>query len=236
MFRAAYSETCSSSHASRSQSFGAIVGRRDPGTRFAIDDGTMSRMAGADRTTPPRPVKLTYDDFLLFPDDGQRHELIDGEHYVTPSPNPRHQRILGSLHLEIGNYLKAHPIGEVFFAPLDVVISNIDIVEPDLLYMSRERAAQVLVSEHVRGVPELLVEIASKSTRKRDETIKRALYERAGVSEYWVVDPVNDLVRVYRNGADGFSRPSELRRDAADTLTTTLLPGLAIALETIFSE
>ena len=192
-------------------------------------------MAGAERSTPPRSVKLTYDDFVRFPDDGMRHELIDGEHFVTPSPNPRHQRILGSLYLEIGNHLKAHPIGEVYFAPLDVVISDVDVVEPDLLYMSRERAAEVLVPEHVRGVPELVVEIASKGTRKRDETIKRAPYERAGVSEYWVIDPEIDVVRVYRNSADGFSRLIELRRDAADTLTTALMPGLAIPLDVIFS-
>ena len=95
----------------------------------------MSRMAGTDRTSPPRSaVKLTYDDFMQFPDDGRRHELIDGEHYVTPSPNPRHERILGELYLAIGSYLKEHPIGEVFFAPLDVVISKFDVVEPDLLY------------------------------------------------------------------------------------------------------
>jgi Uma2 family endonuclease len=84
-------------------------------------------------------------------------------------------------------------------------------------------------------VPELVVEIASKSTRKRDETIKRALYERTGVSEYWVVDPEIDVVRVYRNSANGFSRPIELRRDAADMLTTALLPGLTIPLEVIFA-
>jgi Uma2 family endonuclease len=219
---------------SRFTVFGAIIEGRDLGTTFAIDDGTMSRMAGAERSTS-RSVKLTYDDFLQFPDDGMRHELIDGEHFVTPSPNPRHQRILGSLHLEIGIYLKAHPIGEVFFAPLDVVISNFDVVEPDLLYMSRQRATEVLVPENVRGVPELVVEIASKSTRKRDETIKRALYERAGVSEYWVVDPKIDVVRVYKNTAEGFSRPIELRRDAGDTLTTPLLPGLTIPLDVVFS-
>jgi Uma2 family endonuclease len=196
----------------------------------------MSRMAGTDRTHSPRAVKLTYDDFLLFPDDGKRHELIDGEHYVTPSPNPRHQRILGKLYLAIGNYLRANPIGEVFFAPLDVVMSEHDVVEPDLLYLSRERAAQVLVPEHVRGAPELVVEVGSKGTRKRDETIKRALYDRAGVTEYWVVDPEIDVVRVYRKGADGFERPVELRREAGDTLTTVLLPGLEISLVEIFAE
>jgi Uma2 family endonuclease len=195
-------------------------------------------MSGKDDSMTPAGsgVKLTYDDFLLFPDDGQRHELIDGEHYVTPSPNPRHQRILRELCLAIGNYLRANPIGEVFFAPLDVVMSEHDVVEPDLLYLSRERAAQVLVPEHVRGAPELVVEVGSKGTRKRDETIKRALYDRAGVTEYWVVDPEIDVVRVYRKGADGFDRPVELRREAGDTLTTVLLPGLEISLVEIFAE
>jgi Uma2 family endonuclease len=194
-------------------------------------------MAGTDRTTSTRSAaRLTYDDFLLFPDDGQRHELIDGEHYVTPSPNVGHQRILGKLYLAIGTYLEGNPIGEALFAPLDVVISQFDVVEPDLLYLSRERAASVSVPEHIRGVPELVVEIASKSTRKRDQTIKRALYERAGVSEYWTVDPDSEVVRVYCNSADGFGNAIELRRDAGDTLTTTLLPGLVISLERIFSS
>jgi Uma2 family endonuclease len=181
-------------------------------------------------------VKLTYDDFVHFPDDGKRHELIDGEHYVTPSPNLGHQRILGKLHLAIGKYLERQPIGEVFFAPLDVVMSNFDVVEPDLLYVSRERATQVLVPEHVRGVPDLVVEIASKSTRKRDETIKRSLYERTGVSEYWIVDPKLEVVRVYRRGDAGFGQPVELRRDAGDTLTTLLLPDLEIAVDALFSN
>jgi len=194
-------------------------------------------MAGTHREPSTRPaVKLTYDDFLLFPDDGQRHELIDGEHYVTPSPNLRHQRISGQLHLAIGLYLRAHPIGEVFYAPLDVVVSEFDVVEPDLLYVARERAAEVLIPQHVRGVPDLVVEIASKGTRKRDETIKRALYDRSGVREYWVVDPEIDVIRVYRRTGGDFERPLELRRDAGDALTTMLMPGLEIALTDIFSD
>ena len=155
----------------------------------------MSGMAGiGDQRTARAAVKLTYDDFVHFPDDRKRHELIGGEHYVTPSPNIRHQGILGNAYLPIGNWLEEHPIGRVFVAPLDVVLSHFDIVEPDLLYMSNERAAQVITPLHVRGVPELVVEIASKSTRKRDETIKRRLYERAGVSEYWIFDPAVDVV------------------------------------------
>jgi Uma2 family endonuclease len=152
-------------------------------------------------------VKLTYDDFVQFPDDGQRHELIDGEHYVTPSPNLKHQQILGNLHLEIGGWLRQHPIGRAFLSPFDVVFTRFDVVEPDLLYISNARAAQILTAANVQGPPELVVEIGSPSTRKRDETIKRRLYERAGVSEYWVVDPEVDVVRVYRREGDSFGAP-----------------------------
>jgi Uma2 family endonuclease len=181
-------------------------------------------------------VKLTYDDFVHFPDDGQRHELIDGEHYVTPSPSLGHQRISGNLYWLIRSYLESHPIGQAYYAPLDVIFSNVDVVEPDLLYLSNERAAQVATELHVRGVPELVVEIASKGTRKRDETIKRRLYERAGVSEYWVVDPEIDAIRVYRREKGGFLRPVELSRESNDMLTTALLPGLELPLTQIFKD
>ncbi|MEQ1694182.1 MAG: Uma2 family endonuclease, partial [Gemmatimonas sp.] len=81
-------------------------------------------------------IRLTYDDFVQFPDDGKRHELIDGEHYVTPSPNTRHQAVLWNLVAVLAPYLEAHPIGRAFTAPFDVVFSDFDVVEPDLLYMS----------------------------------------------------------------------------------------------------
>jgi Uma2 family endonuclease len=204
---------------------------------LAITFARMSIMAGGDRGAPGRSgVKLTYDDFVLFPDDGKRHELIDGEHYVTPSPTVRHQQISGNIHLLIGSWLQQHPIGKLFYAPLDVIFSNFDVVEPDLLYMSNERAAQIATQQHVKGVPELVIEIASPGTRKRDETIKRRLYERAGVTEYWVVDPDLDVVRVYRRSDDHFDRPIELAREAHDVLTSPLLPLLNLPLERIFTN
>jgi Uma2 family endonuclease len=194
-------------------------------------------MSGSEKMRPVSPgVKLTYEDFVLFPDDGKRHELIDGEHYVTPSPNTRHQRILGNLHWLLRSYLEEHPIGQVFFAPFDVVFSDIDVVEPDLLYLSNARAAEVLTPLHARGVPELVAEIASKGTRKRDETIKRRLYERVGVSEYWVVDPAIDVIRLYRREDDRFGRPIELSRETDDALTTPLLPGLQLPLRNVFKD
>jgi Uma2 family endonuclease len=197
----------------------------------------MSVMAGIEeRRTARAALRLTYDDFVHFPDDGKRHELIDGEHYVTASPNVRHQGILGNLYLVIGNWIEANPIGRVFMAPLDVVLSSWDVVEPDLLYLSNERAAQTLTPANVRGVPELVVEIASKGTRRRDETIKRRLYDRSGVSEYWVVDPAIDVIRVYRREEKGLGRPIELSRETSDMLTTPLLPGLQLPLSRIFRE
>jgi Uma2 family endonuclease len=110
------------------------------------------------------------------------------------------------------------------------------VVEPDLLYVSNERAAEVVIPLHVRGTPELAVEIASKGTRKRDETIKRRLYERKGVSEYWVIDPDIDVIRAYRREGDQFGRPQELSRENADVVTTSLLPGLELPLERIFRD
>jgi Uma2 family endonuclease len=192
-------------------------------------------MPGSEPVKPASSrVKLTYDDFVLFPDDGKRHEIIDGEHYVTPSPNTRHQQILLNLVLAIGSWLETHPMGRIFFAPFDVIFSDFDVVEPDLLYISNQRAAEVLTDTHVRGTPELVVEVGSPGTRQRDETIKRRLYERAGVDEYWVVDPDLDIVRIYRRGGDAFGRAIELSREAGDVLTTPVLPGLDIPLARIF--
>lgn len=179
-------------------------------------------------------VRLTYDDFVLFPDDGQRHELIDGEHYVTPSPNRKHQKVSGSLYLLIAGWLERHPIGQIYYAPFDVVLSRFDVVEPDLLYVSNERADEVLTAANVQGAPDLVIEIGSPGTRTRDETIKRRLYERAGVAEYWVVDPELDAVRVYRREADRFGRALELSAEAGDVLTTPLLPGLELPLARVF--
>jgi len=187
--------------------------------------------------TPSSPgVKLTYDDFVQFPDDGLRHELIDGEHYVTPSPNTKHQRVSINLTVLIGGWLERNPIGQVFHAPFDVVFSKYDVVEPDLLYLSNERASDALTPLHVRGVPELVIEIGSPGTRKRDETIKRRLYERAGVTDYWVVDPQIDTIRVYRREGNGFARVVELSAESSDVLTTTLLPGLEIPLSRVFKS
>ena len=194
-------------------------------------------MAGSDDVKAETPrVKLTYDDFVLFPDDGKRHELIDGEHYVTPSPAPRHQRIIWNLTILIGNYLRANPVGLAFFAPLDVIFSDFDVVEPDLLFVSKARQHDILTAKHVRGAPDLVVEVGSPTTRRRDETIKRRLYEKFGVVEYWVIDPELDSIHVYRRVDAGYARVADLTLERQDVLRTPLLPALDLPLTAIFED
>jgi Uma2 family endonuclease len=182
---------------------------------------------------PQTSTKMTYEDLLLLPEDGLRHEIIDGEHYVNASPVTKHQRVSMRLIVEISYYLREHPVGELFHAPLDIVLSRYDVVEPDLLYISNERR-EIITTKNVQGSPDLLVEILSGSNRKYDEVMKRALYERTGVSEYWIVDPDRDHVRVFRrNTAGRYETAADLSRD--ETLTSPLFPTLEIQLDEIFA-
>lgn len=178
-------------------------------------------------------VKFTYEDYLLFPDDGKRHELIDGERYMTPAPSTKHQRISLNLAITIGTYVKQHKIGKVFDAPCDVILSDLDVVQPDLLFVSSARAS-IITEKNIQGAPDLVVEILSEGTRKTDEIIKRKLYEGHGIPEYWIVDPELETVKVYRMSAQGYIRSAELSLESNSTLTTPLLADLRIPLSEIF--
>ena len=184
-------------------------------------------------TSQPRPVKYTVEDYFLFPDDGKRHELIDGDHYVAPSPNTKHQRITRNLLLALHSFVTRHRLGEVFAAPYDVILSDIDVVEPDLLFVSTGRAA-IITEKNVQGQPDLVVEVLSESTRRTDEVIKRKRYEQFGIKEYWIVDPELETVKIYRMTDKGYVRAAELSKETKDTLTTPLLPNLSLPLAEIF--
>jgi len=182
-------------------------------------------------------MRLTYDDFVLFPDDGKRHEIIDGEHYVTPSPNVRHQVLVRRLLYDLENYFRSQPqAGEVFSAPLDVLLSPYDVVEPDLFVVTGDQAG-ILTEKNVQGPPALVIEVLSKSTRKRDAQTKRRLFERSGVREYWLVAPELDTVQVFRPSPEGrLARVVELTAEDGDVLTTPLLPGCQIDLRELFRK
>jgi Uma2 family endonuclease len=196
------------------------------------DDGMHEEQVG-----PAPDRRLTYDDYVLFPDDGRRHELIDGKHYVTPSPNLRHQVLAGRLYFEIESYLRQHKsVGQVFIARLDVVFTKWDVVEPDLVYVASDRS-DILTDLNVQGAPSLVIEILSPGTRRMDELRKRHLFDRGGVREYWIVDGRRDVVQVVARQEDGsFPRVAQLSRERLDELTTPLMPGLSIALTELFAR
>ena len=177
---------------------------------------------------PQTSTKLTYEDYLLLPDDGRRHEIIDGEHYVSPSPNTEHQRIIKRL-VEALLPLEKRGLGEVFFAPFDVVLSMFDIVQPDVLFITASRA-DILTKKNVQGAPDLVVEVLSESNRAYDLQVKHKTYERLGVDEYWIVDPEDRSVKVFRRAGARFAVAA-----IGDTLTSPLLPGFALPLRDLFA-
>lgn len=176
----------------------------------------------------PVDTRLTYEDYCLLPNDGKRYEIIDGELFVSPAPSLAHQRIITNLVYYLVDFVKKNRLGEVFAAPCDVVFSRFDVVEPDLLYVSKARA-KILTAANVQGSPDLVVEVLSESTEKMDRTIKLKLYARFGVREYWMIDPAACSAEIYRAADGGLELARELT--AQDNLDSPLFPGFALALK-----
>jgi len=191
---------------------------------------------GAVETTMPQAsFKLGLEDYELFPDDGQRHELIDGEHVVTPAPTPLHQSILMRLGAALYSYATPRRLAMVLPAPTDVILSPHDVVQPDLLLVTVARLD--IVRNRIEGPPDLAIEVLSPSSRRTDEVLKRRAYERWGTRELWVVDPDVERVRVYRiESAGHFGRARELSAEHDETLETPLLPGFSITLVDLFTD
>jgi Uma2 family endonuclease len=174
-------------------------------------------------------TEYTYADLVGFPEDNLRREIIDGELFVTPSPIPRHQRVVMKIADRLFAYAQAHG-GEVFPAPLDVFFSDRDVVEPDVLFILAEHMDRV-GSHYITGAPDIVVEVSSPSTRRLELVRKSELYERFGVPEYWYVDLDADRVEVYRLAEGHFEAPTLLRR--TDVLVSPLLPGWSLSVDDV---
>lgn len=140
----------------------------------------------------------TYDDYLKLPDeDGYSCEILDGVLVKEPSPIVHHQRVALRLARLLEDYFAVvDPLGEVFIAPLDVTLSNTNVVQPDLLYIPSGQSA-IMEETRINGSPYLLVEVLSTHTRSKDRVKKRAIYERMGVPHYWIVDQFDDAIEAY---------------------------------------
>jgi Uma2 family endonuclease len=176
---------------------------------------------------------LTIEDYELFPSDGRRHEIIGGAHHMTPAPGTRHQNILRLLGMLLNEYLRSTKRGILYFSPVDVVLSPHDIVQPDIVVILSERKG-IITEKNIAGAPDLVIEILSKHSFKEDRMMKRKLYEKFGVKEYWIIDPFSDSVTIYASEKGRFKKGAELEID--DILNSSLLPGLEIGLHEIFSE
>jgi Uma2 family endonuclease len=171
--------------------------------------------------------KLTYDDLVSLPEDGKRYEILDGDLSVTASPTTRHQRVSRNLQQILNVHVTEHGLGEVFYAPVDVILDRHTVVVPDLVFVSTARAA-IVELRGIMGAPDLLVEILSPSTADRDRGAKAKLYARYGVDHYWVVDPDARTLAAYACARDGYA---EVARHSGDEIfRSPLFPDLRIDL------
>lgn len=175
-------------------------------------------------------TKYTYEDYLNTP-EGERYELIDGELILLPTPNTAHQTVRGNLGTIMYMYAKDGEHGRVFFVPFDIVFSDSDVVQPDMLFVSKPRD-RIITRDNVQGAPELLVEITSSFSVKRDWNDKRYLYSRHGVIEYWIVDPVHKMVSVMLL-RDGVLELAGTYVEG-DTVVATALEGFSVGVGEIF--
>ena len=194
---------------------------------------TISR--GMERNTQvgtTQPVaRFTYEDYRTAPDD-ERYELLDGDLVMVPAPNLMHQRVQSRLGRRLAQFIEERALGELFFAPCDVVLAATDVVQPDLLFVSRDREHVLRGGDNVRGAPDLVVEILSAATAERDRGYKRGLYERHGVAEYWLVDPAEETVSGYRRRGVALTLTRTFGR--GETLRSPLFAGLQIDLDDVF--
>ena len=183
--------------------------------------------------TQPKPkLKFTVKDYMSTP-EGTRYQLLDGEMILAPSPTDKHQMVLANLAFAVRQFVQQHQLGRVRLAPLDVVLSDHDVAQPDLMFISNERAS-VITEANIQGAPDLVVEILSPSTAGYDQGYKRALYAQHGVREYWLVDPDAETVAVLVLGEDGLN-PHQVF-ETGQTLESPLLAGLSLELEGLFRE
>ena len=177
-------------------------------------------------------TKYTHADLLVMPDDGKRREILDGELIVSPSPLLLHQRIIRRLFEAIAGYLNRHPIGEIFVSPLDVIFDDLDVFEPDLIFVRSDNRS--ILQDWIRGAPDLVIEVLSPSSTLIDRGPKLKAYARFGVPEYWIVDPDARAIEVYRQAEGGYELVSIY--DEHDSVTSPLLPEFVLPVAQVFER
>ncbi len=180
---------------------------------------------------PALPIhKYTYREYQYFPDDGMRHEIIGGDHYMNPAPSTKHQTASRRLQFQLYRQIEEKGLGLVFDAPTDVELAKHDIVQPDLIVVMNDRRAIVTPSRIV-GVPNLLVEILSPSNPAHDRVLKFEMYQRTAVPEYWIVDPDEESLEqwILENGV------YRMLAKSSDSIQCFSISGISVTLGSIWN-
>ncbi|MCY4091831.1 MAG: Uma2 family endonuclease [Caldilineaceae bacterium] len=176
--------------------------------------------------------KLTYADYLAAPED-KRYELLDGELLMLPAPDELHQRTQAELGYNVMAFVKTRGLGRVYFSPTDVILSDVDVVQPDLLFVSNDRL-DILTAAGVQGAPDLVVEILSPGTAERDKGYKRALYAQHGINEYWLMETEAGTITVLLLEETGYEVVGTFGE--GDILTSATLKEFSLELKEVFGS
>lgn len=176
---------------------------------------------------------LTAEDYRSLPEGGPRYQLIEGDLFMAPAPNRYHQDISLNLTLLLGKFLEKHPLGKLYAAPFDVYFDDINVHQPDLVFVSKKNFS-ILTAAGAEGAPDFLVEILSPKTAELDKKAKRRVFARAGVRELWIIDPEARRIRVYYLQQDA-ERPAATWSEK-DTFTSPHFPGLRINGAAVFKR
>ncbi|MFH1898653.1 MAG: Uma2 family endonuclease [Candidatus Desantisbacteria bacterium] len=173
----------------------------------------------------------TYEDYLTLPNDGKTYQVIGGDLFMTAAPLIYHQAISRNLAFIIWEFVKDHDMGEVFNSPVDIVFGSTNVVQPDIVYVSKKRL-DIIREKAIFGAPDLVIEILSPTTLQMDVLLKKALYQRFGVREYWIVDPKEQKVEVFvMEGGKYESKGIFFQQDVVEV---RMIQGLKVNLTDVF--
>lgn len=178
------------------------------------------------------PQGMTYDEYCLLPDDGNRYQVLEGELFVSPAPRPHHQRVRFHLALLLHDYVLEHGLGEVFIAPIDVILEPTTIVQPDIVFVGANNA-DIVTDLNIQGPPDLCIEVISPTIGLIDRHAKRNIYARLGVREYWIVDTNRRVVAICTLRDRTYGEPIEVTGD--DLIPSAVLDGLTVRASDVFA-
>jgi len=181
---------------------------------------------------PEGKIVLTYDDYVLLPNDLNRYEILEGELSVTPAPSTKHQTISGNLFILLAQHINDRDLGKIFHAPIDLILESTSVLQPDLLFVSKARQ-HIVTDRAIEGTPDLVIEILSPTTSRTDRVTKAQIYARHSVPAYWIVDPEQETIEIYLLNVDSYRLAANLQGETLSAAPP--FDELKIATKSIFS-